>query len=298
MLRKPYSLPSVNSLVAFEAASRHLSLTRAAMELNVTPGAISKQIKILETDLGKLLFVRLHRALALTPEGESYASALREAFENISSVHKQLKANGQSGAVSLGTTTAFAQLWLMPRLAGFSSSYPDVTVDHVISDRWQELFRADVDLRIRYGDGIWPGEETAKMFGDLIFPIATPHFAKSHNIKSVKDLVDLPLLAVEGPDATWTSWEEFLRALGVPVKRLRLRRFNSNVVALQAAQSGQGVVLGWNRLVAPFMSSGALVRVSDAEMVSPWSYYVTWSNKKRLSSESQILRDWLLSQID
>ncbi|MDE2446688.1 MAG: LysR family transcriptional regulator [Alphaproteobacteria bacterium] len=298
MSRSPYSLPSLSSLVAFEAASRHLSLTRAAAELNVTTGAISKNIKLLETEIGQQLFRRLHRSLTLTREGEVLAATLSESFEKISGQVKSLKSAADYSGVSVGTTTGIAQLWLLPKLAKFWADHQNIIIDHVISDRSQDQYRPDVDLRIRYGAAPWPDEQATKIFDDCIYPLASKAFLRSNPIKSPKDLSTMPLLSLEGPDPTWTSWASFLADQGLPTRKLNVRRFNSYVVALQAAQSGQGVVLGWARMVEPLVKSGQLVRVTKAEMLAPQSYYITWGNRKPLTRQAEILRDWLLANID
>lgn len=294
MVRRHYSLPSLNALAAFEAAARHLSLTRAAHELNVTPGAVSKQVKVLEDEIGRPLFLRLHRALALTPEGEAVSRSLGEAFERVAAALRDVSQMGSLRSVSIGTTMAFAQLWLMPRLGGFWTAHQDIVIDHIISDRTQDPHRSDVDLRVRYGDGHWPDEESVLLFGDRIAAVAAPGFIASHPVKSVKDLSSLPLLSVEGVDWTWTTWAGFLREAGAPHRKLNVRRFNSYVIALQAAQSGQGVALGWLSLVKPLIAAGALAQVTRAEIAAPQSFYLTWSLARPLKGEAAVLRDWLL----
>jgi len=296
MVRRHYSLPSLNALAAFEAAARHLSLTRAAVELNVTPGAVSKQVKTLEDEIGRPLFVRLHRALELTPEGEIVARSLREAFERVSVTLQQVSRNATMRSVSIGCTMAFAQLWLIPRLGDFWNTHQDIVIDHIISDRTQDLHRTDVELRIRYGDGSWPDEEAARLFGDHIVAVASPAFQARHKVKSVKEMAGLPLLSVEGVDWTWTTWADFLREMGAGHRRLNVRRFNSYVIALQAAQDGQGLALGWMSLVKTLIARRALVQVTPAEIVAPQSFYVTWSSKRPLSRDAETLRDWLLAQ--
>lgn len=296
MVRRHYSLPSLNALAAFEAAARHLSLTRAATELNVTPGAVSKQVKALELEIGRPLFLRLHRAMELTPEGETVARALQEAFERVSATLQQVSHNPALRSVSIGSTMAFAQFWLMPRLHDFWNAHQDIVIDHMISDRNADLFRNDVDLRIRYGDGGWPDETAVKLFDDRIAAVASPGFAARHKVKQAKDMAGLPLLSVEGVDWTWTTWSDFLRATGAPHRKLGLRRFNSYVIALQAAQDGQGLALGWMNMIKPLLSKRALVQVTSNEIAAPQAFYVTWNSKRALSREAETLRDWLLSQ--
>lgn len=298
MVRRHYDLPSLNALAAFESAARHLSLTRAAAELNVTPGAISKQVKQLEEEIGRPLFLRLHRALELTPEGNAVFLSLKDAFERVSGTIRQVGHLGSPRAVSIGTTMAFAQLWLMPRLGSFWTAHQDIVIDHIISDRAQELQRSDVDLRIRYGGGDWPEEHSTLLFGDRIMAVASPAFLKRHKVKTATDLTALPLLSVEGVDWTWTTWSDFLKAAGAPHRKLTMRRFNSYVVALQAAQAGQGVALGWASLVKPLIAQKLLAKAIALEMTAPQSFHLTWPKRQPLSPEAEILRDWLLTHND
>ncbi|BCH22921.1 LysR substrate-binding domain-containing protein [Mesorhizobium sp. L-8-3] len=298
MVRRYYSLPSLKALAAFEASARHLSLTKAAEELNVTPGAISKQVRMLEDELGNPLFLRRHRALELTREGETMSAALREGFERISSTFRQLKTSGGQSSVTIGCTMAMAHLWLMPRMGAFWANHQDIVVDHVISDHSRGLDRPDIDLRLRYGSGEWPDELSAKLYDDRIFPVASPDFAREHSVETLDDLAQLQLLSVEGIDWDWTTWADFFREAGCADRRLNVRRFNSHVIALQAARTGQGVVLGWASLVTPLIEAGDLVQLSDAEIAAPQSYFVTWSARRPLSRPATILRDWLLSLDD
>jgi len=213
----------------------------------------------------------------------------------MSSTFRQIKSLGGQAVATIGSTMAMAHLWLMPRMGAFWNQHDDIVVDHVISDHPSGLDRPDVDLRIRYGDGEWPDELSAKLYDDRIFPVASPAFAKAYPAKSAQDLAQLQLLSVEGVDWTWTTWAEFLRGVGHPGRHANVRRFNSYVIALQAARSGQGVALGWESLVAPLIEAGSLVRVTDAEIVAPQSYFVTWSARQPLSPQAVMLRDWLLS---
>jgi LysR family transcriptional regulator, glycine cleavage system transcriptional activator len=295
VIRRFYGLPSLNALAAFEAAARHRSLTKAAEELNVTTGAVSKQVRMLEDELGNPLFLRRHRALELTREGETMAAALHESFEKISSTFRQVAASGGHASVTIGSTMAMANLWLMPRMGAFWSAHQDIVVDHVISDHPRGLDRPDVDLRIRYGDGDWPDEHSALLYEDRIFAVASPAFIREHPVRAPNDLARLQLLSVEGMDWTWTTWADFLREAGQPERRLNVRRFNSYVIALQAALSGQGIALGWASLVSPLIETGALVQVTESEIPAPQACFVTWSARRPLSRPALVLKSWLLS---
>lgn len=296
MARRHYNLPSLNALAAFEAVARQLSVTRAAEELNVPPGAVSHQIRSLEADPGRLLMRRHPRGVSLTAEGEAVAASLQEAFERVSATLGQVRASGERAHVSIVTTMATMQLWLMPRLGSFWNRHQDIVVEHIISDRLHDVPRPDIDLRIRYGDGTWPGEEAMKIQDDRVIAVASPDFLARHPIPGLADLAAAPLLSVEGTDWIWMTWGAFLREAGTPFRRLNVRRFNSYVIALQAARDGQGVSLGWRSSVGPLLASGELRQVTEAEVADPNAFYVTWPDRRPLTPEAVILRDWLLAQ--
>jgi len=296
MVRRFYKLPSLNALGAFEAAARHSSLSFAAAELNVTPSAVSKHVTFLEQELGVPLFVRGHRTMRLTTEGEQLYRSLSESFAGMAAAFEAIKTSRTARTVTVGCTTAFAQLWLMPRLGEFWRAHQDVVIDQVVSDRSQDLRRSEVDLRIRYGDGKWPEETAIKLFDDRIVAVASPDFARRHKVKEPADLLNLPLLEVISQERGWTEWEEWFDAVGVPVKRLKTRRINNYVIAWQAAMDGQGVALGWITQVGSLIESRKLVALTKAEVIPAEATYITWSSHRPLSAEATILRDWLMAQ--
>jgi DNA-binding transcriptional LysR family regulator len=296
MVRRFYKLPSLNALGAFEAAARHSSLSFAAAELNVTPSAVSKHVTFLEQELGVPLFVRGHRSMRLTPEGEQLYRSLSESFAGMAAAFEAIKTSRTARTVTVGCTTAFAQMWLMPRLGNFWRAHQDIVIDQVVSDRSQDLRRSEVDLRIRYGDGSWPEETAIKLFGDIIFPVASPDFARKHKVKEPAELIGLPLLEVISQERGWTEWEEWLSAVGASARRIKTRRINNYVIAWQAAMDGQGIALGWQTLVGPMLEARKLVRLTKAELVPTDATYVTWSAHRPLSAEATVLRDWLMAE--
>ena len=294
MVRRPYELPSLTTLAAFEAAARHRSVKLAAAELNVTPGAVSRHIKALEDETGCALFNRLHRGVALTAEGEALAGALARSFAEVAEAYRGIRGRTRPLEVTVGATTAFATLWLMPRLGTFWRARQDVTINHVISDNRHDPRLAQVDLRIRYGAGDWPGETALKLFDDRIYPVAGPGVAAAQPVRAASELLGLPLLQLAGVDPDWTDWPEWLKSVGVRGRPKRTRSFNSYVVALQAAQDDQGVALGWHSLVAPLLAEGRLVRLGEVEIAAPGAFYVTWNGGREPSATVVALRDWLL----
>lgn len=294
MARRYYELPSLTSLAAFEASARHLSFKRAAHELNVTPGAISRQIKALEADIGLPLFERVHRGVVLTSDGTRLYRTLAQGFSQIAQTYQDIRNRDRRASVTIGASTAFASLWLMPRLGRFSRAHREITLNHVIADRAHELRLSEVDLRVRYGKGIWPDEEAIKLFDDRIYPVCGRDFAAAHPDTNLKSITELPLLVLDAVDPEWTHWSEWFQRLGQATSSLDVRRFNNYFIALQAAQDNQGVVLGWHSMVAPLIASGKLVRLTDLEIAAPGSFYVTTNSNRSLTGPGQLLLDWLI----
>lgn len=296
MARRHHDLPTLTSLAAFEAAARHLSFKDAADELNVTPGAVSRQVKALEEDVGQTLFQRIHRGVRLTSQGETLFAELNASFMRIGNTVRRLRMRDDGASVTISTTVAFASMWLMPRLGSFWRAHQDITVNHVISDNMGELRAANADLHLRYGNGNWTGENSARLFGDTIFPVCGPEFARTHNPGDVEELIELPLLQMGSVDSSWLDWTEWLQQIGVPMRPRRARSFTNYVIALQAAQDDQGVALGWQRLVSPLLEQERLVRIGTWQVDAPGAFHVTWPDNRAPDTATQALRDWLIDQ--
>ena len=196
MVRRYYDLPSLTALATFEASARHRSFKLAAAELNVTPSAISRQIKALEDEFSLPLFLRHTSGVELTPEGEDLYSVLSHGFARASEAVQRIKSGNRSQCVTLASTTAVALMWLMPRMGEFWREHPEIQVDHLISDNARDYRRADIDLRIRYGFGSWPDETATLLLRETIYPVAGPGFAAAHSDAEPQDIPALPLLHV------------------------------------------------------------------------------------------------------
>ncbi len=293
MVRRYYELPSLTALAVFEASARHKSFKLAASELNVTTGAVSRQIKVIEEELGTAVFVRSNIGVELTPAGEELYAVLANAFGRFSETVQRIKRGQRAKSVTLACTNAVAMMWLMPRMGEFWRQYPEISVDHLISDNARDFRRAEVDLRIRYGFGAWSDETALLLLKEKIYPVCGPGFARRHRQAKPGDLPSLPLIHVERVDPDWTGWDEMLRRAGVQHGPLSGRRFNNFAVALQATQEDQGVAIGWHRLVNPLIKQGTLCRLTDLELPAPGSYYLTWNDNRELSPAAEALKSWL-----
>ncbi|MDK1373639.1 MULTISPECIES: LysR family transcriptional regulator [unclassified Sinorhizobium] len=295
MVRRYYELPSLTALAVFEASARHSSLKLAASELNVTPSAVSRQIKAIEEELGVQLFVRSGKGVALTAEGEELYDVLANSFSRISDIARSIKRRDKARNVKFACSDVFATMWLIPQMPDFWRRHPDIMVDHLISDDMRNFRRAEVELRVRFGPGAWSDETSEFLFDECVYPVCSPNFAARFEGATMADLPDLPLLDVNwvGPD--WVGWEEALRRAGLPHTAFDGKRFGKFNVALQAAMADQGVVIGWHRIVGDLVEQGTLVRFTDLVIRSPGGYYLTWNSHRELSSATLILREWLRS---
>lgn len=294
MVYRHYRLPSLTALAAFEASARHRSMQRAGAELNVTAGAVSRQVRALEDELGVALFLRSPGGLTLTAEAEALYAVLSQAFSRTAETVATIRSGNRSRRVTLACTHGFAAQWLMPRMGEFWRRYPDIAVDHVISDDARDFRRPEVDLRIRYGFGVWPDESAVLLMTETIYPVAGAGFARAHAGRTVADLPELPLLHVDWADAEWMGWSEVLRRAGVPHGALPGRRFGTLGVVLRACEEDQGLAVGWHRLVRPLVEEGRIVPFTDLRIPAPGSYYLGRNAGHAAGEAVTTLRDWLL----
>ncbi|WP_267901728.1 LysR substrate-binding domain-containing protein [Sinorhizobium meliloti] len=289
-------MPPLTTLAVFEAAARHSSFARAAEEMNVTTGAISRQIKSLEDELGVKLFIREKNGVQLTPAAQDLFSEVAASFSRCSEAIRTVKSRKREESVTFACTDAFATYWLMPRMVDFWTRYPDITVNHLISDQVRDFRNAEVDLFVRPATGAWPNENVEPLFDDLIYPVCGPGFAMENADVPTSELSRLPLLHMDWTNPDWPLWQDFFQAVSVPYEGLRGKRFGKYSVLLTAAEANQGIALGWDSLVRPMIEAGKLVRLTDLSMRDPVGFCLAWNGKKRLSISAAILKDWIVEQ--
>ena len=215
---------------------------------------------------------------------------LCNSFSRTSEVVRAIKRDDRRKNVTIACTDAFAAMWLIPRMPDFWVRFPDIAVDHLISDHSRDYRRAEVELRVRYG--LAPGRTRPPSFCSTTQSIPYAELASPHSAgtQTAEALPEFPLLHVDWVDPEWADWDEVFRRSGIPHGRIG-RRFSKFSVALEAAQANQGVAVGWYRLVRHLLKEGRLVRLTTFEMRAPGGYYLTWNDHRTLSpaAESSIL---------
>jgi len=295
MARRYYNLPPLTTLAAFETAARHLSFKDAAQELSVTPGAVSHQIKALEGGLGAALFRRRHRAVELTHEGEALFQTLASSFAKVSQCLQTIRERGSGTVVTIGSTNAVATLWLSPSVIRFWREFPDMNVNQVVQDR---LLRdaSELDLFIRYGPEKDPRFEQIELYRDQLVPVASPALAETLKDRELQLLARERLIHLDFEDKSWTTWNDWFRQLGYDGPISAGLRVNNYSVALQSAQDGAGVALGWKRLVSPLFRSGHLVPISPHTLEAPLSFYIVCRPDAEMTEAARKLRDWIVAE--
>ncbi|MGH7067390.1 MAG: transcriptional regulator GcvA [Acetobacteraceae bacterium] len=288
-------LPPLKTLPDFEAAARHLSFSKAAEELNVTHGAVSRQVKSLEDYLGVPLFRRLNRALRLTDEGQAYARAVREILDSLAEVTRRLPTPKEANRLTVSTTYSFTTGWLVPRLGRFRALHPEIDVRLQANDHAVDFARDNVDLAIRYGRGIYPGLAIERLVGDDYAPVGSPTLLKGkHPLRKPADLRHHVLLHDEGTEIDWRMW---LMAAGVEgVDAARGPIFSHSPMVIQAAIRGEGVALGRQALIEDELVSGRLVRLFDLRLKSEMAYYFLCPQLSLEQPKVRAFRDWLLAE--
>ena len=281
-------LPPLSALRVFEAAARHPNFSVAAGELHVTPGAVSRQISVLEASIGVALFVREPRRTRLTAAGVQLAERLRVVFGLL---HDAVRDIGREDARRVVVTVlpSFASRWLLPRLPGFSERHPGIEIDLRPSREVVDLERAGFDLAIRYGRGRWPRADACPLLGERLFPVCAPKLARSLRPRSLDDVLAMPL--IHDSDFPWSLLLE-QQGMSTP-RRLPGIRVDDSSIAMQAAERGQGVLLGRSVLVADALAEGRLKRLLRVSVASEFSYHVAWPRQRNLSPAAEAFRSWL-----
>ncbi len=292
-------LPSLNSLVVFEAAGRLASFSAAGRELRMTQAAVSYAIARLEAQLGTALFLREYRRVRLSEAGQRFHGDVSIGLSHIRRSAQSLRATATGSHVTLSCSTAFAAYWMVPRMAGFRAALPDIDLRIQTSDRDLDLVGEGIPLGLRGGfPADWPQYQSAVLAAEEIYPVSSPgHLHRFGRPADAKALLAHPLIHLEEPFRSATTWTDWFTDCGIAASAVpKGLRINDYVLVVQAVIEGQGVALGWHHLIGGLVRKGVLVRLTDHSLATGKDFHVIWPRAAPLSREAAKVRDWLLAQ--
>ncbi len=307
-------LPPLNALKAFEAAARHLSVKKAAVELNVTPAAVSHQIRALEENLGIQLFHRYNRALELTEAARASLPKMREGFDCLAQAVERLRTHHSPSMLTVSAAPSFAARWLMPRLHRFLVAHPEIDVrvtarmrrvsidgkTDVAERATLETWLDDSDVAILYGHGHYPELQATKLFDLVVTPICSPKLLEGeHPLRTPADLKHHILLHDETGDLydSESFWNVWLRAAGVKdIETARGPHFSHAVLAFEAAIDGVGVLASLPALAAEDIAAGRLVTPLGLRAPISSAYYLVCQESAATRPAVAAFNSWLIEE--
>lgn len=286
-------LPSLPSLLAVEALERLGTATAAAQELSLTQGAISKQLHVLEDQLGVPLFLRDGHRLTLTPAARDFVDQARKALKILADASISLRANPRGGTLNLSILPAFGMRWLAPRLAAFARAHPEVTVNLSTRLRPFDFAETAFDAAIHYGRQDWPGVSYLKLMDEQILAVAAPRLLAQPATQAAA-LLSLPLMQLESRTGDWARW---FSHHGLPGQRPPAMLFDQFATMAQAAIHGLGVALLPTFLIDEDLAAGRLAPAFGPP-VPALAYYLTWPEGRAPRAPLLSFRGWLVRTQD
>ncbi len=287
-------LPPLQGLYYFFIAAKEGSFKAAAKHLFVTPAAISQQIRQLEEFLGAELFVRQHRKIILTPQGELLFSQTERGFSHIQQGVRLINQDPNPNQLSISTLPSFAHHWLVPKITAFRQRHPDISLLLEPTNELVSFQDSQIDLCVRYGLGKYPNLESQWLMDEAFYPACHPVYQKEHGIYEIEDLGKAELIEDLWPDLDWTMW---LKKLGQHAAKPALKYSGSHLV-LEAALSLQGVALVKHSLAYQYFRTGKLVRIGDIAIKPKFAYYLCAPKGYLQRPKAQLFAKWLREEVD
>jgi len=295
------SLPPLSALRSFEAVARLLSFSKAAVELHVTPGAVSQQITSLESLLGTRLFDRTRRSVALTDAAMRMLPDIQAGLEMLARAIGRKASPAGERTLAISVTPSFASKWLLPRLPAFYEQHPNIDLRISATVGLADFKRDKIDLAIRLGHGRYPGLNAEPLFTDALTPFCSPDLLKRKGpLKKPDDLRKHRLIHDTsipggGEHGAWEQWLRLAGASNVPAHRGA--KFTLAELAMQAAIDGAGVVLGRVVLAEVDVAAGRLVRPFQIALPLDVSYFLVQASDGPPRHEIQCFQEWLFSSL-
>jgi LysR family glycine cleavage system transcriptional activator len=284
----------LNALRTFEAVASRLSFTRGAEALNVSPAAVSSQIRALEQRLNQTLFLRHGRQVTLTEAGNKLLPGVQRGLAELRQAVEVVTQDSSEGVLNLSMMPSFLQKWLMPRLFSFYRLEPDIDLRINADNAQVDFNQSDMHGAVRFGPGGWPGLEALKLADDWILPVCSQQLLdESGPINSVADLQKRELLFLESD-----IWDPWFRVMGKSKRDNRWSKLNDSISVLMAAEQGEGISLSRWSLVARDIEAGRLVRPIDAVVKSEWSTFFVAPPHYFNLPKVVAFREWLCDQFN
>ncbi|MBJ7538771.1 LysR substrate-binding domain-containing protein [Marinomonas transparens] len=290
---KQKSLPPLNWLRTFQVSARCLNFTHAAEELHLTQGAVSQQIRLLESHLGITLFKRLPRGLSLTEEGQSYFPVVQDAISRLAAGTNEIFNESAARPIKIRGSLAFFTHWLAPKLADFSANYPHIDLRY-ISNIWLKELDGDEDLEIRWGHGDWSGLISQRLTWDTLVPVCSPELMIRSPLLVPSDIAQHTLLHVLGYEEGWGYWLDIMGVNDVDVSDGM--QFDTLVSTLRMAELGQGIALARSSMVVDMLQEGRLVAPFGQDVEASESFYLVCRSGAQLPTDANIFSTWLIEQ--
>lgn len=286
----PRRLPSIQSLIAFEAVARYGSFTRASEELCLTHSAISHRIRVLENFVGATLFLRSHHSASLTDDGIVLMESVAKALSLIESAFTPKKTGACSSNITISVLPHFASAWLLGRIRHFNERYPEIDLKLDASYKLASFKGNEIDLAIRYGMGNWPGLTSIKILDEEVFPVCSPSYAATRGPFSKPDQLANAIL-LRYPREPWKPW---FKEAGLPWKEPDEGPIYSDFgLLLDAAVLGYGIALGRKTIVENTLESGQLIRLFAAGIRTAFAYYIVYPHNMTPRPQVFEFIDWL-----
>lgn len=289
-------LPPLQTLRAFEATGRRLSMTLAAQELHLTHGAVSRQIKALEDHLGVSLFRRMTRRIELTDAGQAFYSTVTRLLSELSREAEELRRKNDTSRLVVSCGVSFASKWLTTRLHRLMAKHPDLDVHLEVTDATIDFASSLVDVALRYGNGQYPFAMAERIMNESVTPVCSPHYRhKMGGLNSIEQLTRCQLIHEIGWNVTWERW---FAAMGLSYPPMRGPGYSHGSMSIEAAISGGGVALGRSVLVAEDLAAGRLVSLfPEATLQVEWGYDLAYRIGHQSHPKVCAFRNWITQEV-
>jgi LysR family transcriptional regulator, glycine cleavage system transcriptional activator len=290
-------LTNLDLLRGFVAVGRHMSITLAAQELNLSQSAVSKQVIGLEERTGMKLLVRGHRSVSLTPAGDQLFRVANQALLQLQGVLGELQVDRSKQPVRLTASVGVAGLWLLPRLKGLQRLHPGIDLRVLADNRVLDLRQEGIDLAIRYAAPAQVEAGATRLFGSTIAPVAHPSLG-ARGLRVIEDFAQFTLLEYDDKTYAWLRWSNWFASTGLRHDRPQgVQHFNQYDQVIQAAASGQGIAMGRLELMREWLADGRLEQAAPAlARDAPGHCYWLLRSDERPREQVRLVASWIESK--